>query len=140
MTNSEKIKLIKLLSKDKLREVTDELLKLDSANEKYILVASQMAGYEDKIRKGATSQDYLDIMRNQLRNTLLDLVSQIEVNETETQHEAIYETGETSTAGEVNVSLSTSNSNEMNAYEFYFAIRDQLVGFIEDCRKHASGP
>lgn len=132
MTNSEKIKLIELLSKDKLREVTDELLKLALTNEEYILVAAQMSGYEDKVHKGVTRQDDLELIRNQLRNTLLKLVNQIEVNETETQHEAIYETGETSTAGEVNVSFSTSNSNEMDAYKFYFAMRDQLLGFIED--------
>ncbi len=135
MTKSEKEKLQKLASYNKLREVTNKLLELDASNVDFLAVASRLADYEEKTSKRLAKDDDLVILRNQISHTIFDLIAKIEVIETEAQRQGASETVKTNAEGEENDSATTSNSNEMNTYDFYLDAHKKMVKFVMACEQ-----
>lgn len=77
-------------------------------------------------------------------NNSLVASQSIEVNvdeaiQVETQPKTTDETGEMSTIGKENGSVATSNSNEMNAYDFYLDAHKKMVKFVMACEQWSPG-
>lgn len=126
MTTSDKTKLVRLVSKNKLREVINHLLEFETKNNDYHAISSRMADYEEKLFKGIARAEDLEVQRNQITEAILNLIEKIVVVDVKTEQDnedVKEEKGEASF-------LANSNSIDMKAYEFYFSIRDHLLTFI----------
>lgn len=77
-------------------------------------------------------------------NNSLVASQSIEVNvdeavQVETKPKTTNETGEMSTIGKENGSATTSNSNEMNTYDFYLDAHKKMVKFVMACEQWSPG-